>query len=586
MPELPSPNTRAHHLPGHGTSGQSGGTSVVGDLRSRLLRISVLPAAAMALLGVAAASLLAVDGSLGMVYTVLGVVVVGCAVVLITAASRANAVTRAVHQQFDSAGHEVQRRIDTLRSWTARGQEEIQRFVKQVRSGERPAPRGPEAAPAEGSDPFALLAHDLRQVQRAAEVAVVQAADVTLRGGPDQRVAVFVNLARRLQSLVHREIQKLDELEHQVEDPDLLKGLFFVDHLATGVRRQAESLAVLGGAVPRRQWSSPVKMYAVLRSAVAEVEQYARVKVVQPIEGTLRGDAVADIIHLVAELVENATMFSPPNTEVTLRAQKVTAGLAVEVDDRGLGMPLEDQQRINHLLTAPGQIDIGELLTDGRIGLWVVSELARRHGVAVRLQTNIYGGIQAVLVLPHSLLGDGPQDGEPNQLGQSAPRELNSAVTSQAHGAGPASASRPGSASAPSPARAPLPVASHSEVRGPSAAYSNGRHGAHSHSTTTPTSTPGGGPAQPVHERRTPATSRETAASPGGAANPRSANDVRPPLPRRREQTHLVPELREPPAANEPVAGHDPGLMAAFQRGISRGIDEEDGPADRTDRTS
>jgi signal transduction histidine kinase len=584
MPELPSPNTRAHHRPGHGTSGQSGGTSVLGDLRSRLLRIALLPAAAMALLGVAAVSLLAVDGSAGMAYTVLGVAVTACAVVLIAAASRANAAARAVHQQFDSAAHDVQRRIDTLRSWTARGQEEIQRFVKQVRSGERPAPRGPETAPAEGSDPFALLAHDLRQVQRAAEVAVVQAADVTFRGGPDQRVAVFVNLARRLQSLVHREIQKLDELENQVEDPDLLKGLFFVDHLATGVRRQAESLAVLGGAVPRRQWSSPVNMYAVLRSAVAEVEQYARVKVVQPIEGTLRGDAVADIIHLVAELVENATMFSPPNTEVTLRAQKVAAGLAIEVDDRGLGMPMEDQQRINHLLTAPGQIDIGELLTDGRIGLWVVSELARRHGVAVRLQSNIYGGVQGVVVLPHSLLGDAPQDNEPNQFGQPAPRDLNSAVTAQVPGA--ASASRYGSVLAPSPVRAPLPVASHSDVRGQSAASSNGRHGAHGHPVTTSASAPGGGSAQSVHDRRMPGTSRETAASAGGAANPRSTGDARPPLPRRREQTHLVPELREPPAANEPAAGHDPGLMAAFQRGISRGIDEEDGPADRTDRTS
>src|SRR5262249_2085894 len=153
-------------------------------------------------------------------------------------------------------------------------------------------------------------------------------------GGPGQHVEVFVNLARRLQSLSHRAIQGLDELENQVEDPDLLKGLFKVDHLSTRMRRQAESLAVIGGAASRRQWSRPVTVYEVLRSAIAEVEHYNRVKVVPPIEGTLHGKAVADVIHLLAELVENATKFSPPHTQIFLRAEFVTAGLAIEVEDR------------------------------------------------------------------------------------------------------------------------------------------------------------------------------------------------------------------------------------------------------------
>lgn len=132
------------------------------------------------------------------------------------------------------------------------------------------------------------------------------------RPASEQKVEVFVNLARRLQSLVHREIQLLDELENQVEDPDLLKGLFHVDHLSTRIRRHAENLAVLGGAMSRRQWSRPVSMTEVLRSAIAEVEQYSRVKLVPPIDGDVRGHAVADTIHLLAELVENATVFSAP----------------------------------------------------------------------------------------------------------------------------------------------------------------------------------------------------------------------------------------------------------------------------------
>jgi hypothetical protein len=220
-------------------------------------------------------------------------------------------------------------------------------------------------------------------------------------------VEIFVNLARRMQSLVHREIELLDDLEAKVEDPDLLKGLFTVDHLATRMRRQSESLAVLGGSASRRQWTRQVTMHEVLRASVAEVEQYSRVKVVPPVEGVLRGGAVSDVIHLIAELVENATKFSPPRTTALLRAQQVTAGVAIEVEDRGLGMLPADQQRMNALLADPGRIDIDELLRDGRIGLYVVSTLARRHGIRVQLQTNIYGGTQAVVVLPSALLETG-----------------------------------------------------------------------------------------------------------------------------------------------------------------------------------
>jgi hypothetical protein len=145
-------------------------------------------------------------------------------------------------------------------------------------------------------------------------------------------------------------------------------------------------------------------MHEVLRAAVAEVEQYSRVKVVPPVEGVLRGAAVTDVIHLIAELVENATKFSAPHTTAVLRAQHVTAGVAIEVEDRGLGMVPPDQDRMNALLADPGRTDVSELLRDGRIGLYVVAALARRHGIRVQLQNNIYGGTQAVVVLPKSLL--------------------------------------------------------------------------------------------------------------------------------------------------------------------------------------
>lgn len=404
----------------------------------------------------------------------------------------------------------------------------------------------------------------MESVVRAARITRPTAATVD-----EQKVEVFVNLARRLQSLVHREIQLLDELENQVEDPELLKGLFQVDHLATRIRRHAENLAVLGGAISRRQWSNPVTLTEVMRSAVAEVEQYPRVKLVPPVDGTLRGHAVADVIHLLAELVENATVFSAPHTQVLLRAQHVTAGLAVEVEDRGLGMSVTETDRMNALLAEPDQVNVGHLLQDGRIGLYVVAALARRHGVSVRLQSNIYGGVQAVLILPAALLG---ADQSGLQTPAARPSQVPHAADPHAaapHAAAPDTAQvphvpqahhDPHAQASPSPEAPvepvhrplapPLPVREQESVRPNPAAALPGAHYAQLPDTGTATGTVpyDAGPVAPLP----PA--------------------LRPDLPRRRSQEHLVPQLKEVPAPRtdeEHPAVHDPGLMAAFQRGIS-----------------
>jgi hypothetical protein len=496
---------------------------------------------------------------------VLAVAVAGCVVVLFVAAVRADGFAREVYQ-----------RVGALRSSTARGRAEVQWLLEQLHNGQRPPVRGSEVPPADSSDPFALLEHDLNQAQLAAEAAVVRASVLMPAGGSDQRVEVFVNLARRLQSLVHREIQLLDDLENQVEDPDLLKGLFYVDHLATRIRRHAENLAVLGGAVSRRQWSRPVTLTEVLRSAIAEVEHYSRVKLVPPIEGNLRGHAVADVIHLVAELVENATMFSAPHTQVLLRAQNVTAGLAVEVEDRGLGLSLADQHRVNELLADPDRIDIGRLLQDGRIGLFVVSAIARRHGIAVRLQTNIYGGIQAIVVLPQGLLGASPQHRELRQETQAqqtsrrARPEPVPVLSAHASAAIPASP-HPTLAPAPHPTLAPAPP----PVEGPIPAFGHGDAGQLAQPTMREFP-PAPVPSVPTGD---PATHR----TPDG--------DVRPQLPQRRGQTHLAPQLQQAPPARkeEPVVGHDPSLVDAFMRGVNladTGADEENSLRGRTDSTS
>ena len=223
---------------------------------------------------------------------------------------------------------------------------------------------------------------------------------------------VFVHLSRRLQSLVHRQIELLDTLENEVEEPDLLKGLFDVDHLATRIRRHAENLAVLGGARPRRQWTRPVSVMELLRSAVSETLEYARVQVIPRAPGSVNGYAVADVIHLLAELVENATAFSPPGTRVVIRAHRVTAGLAIEIDDHGLGMSGPECDQLNALLSDPTGVNVRELLRGARIGLYVVAQLAHRHAIAIRLQPNITGGIQALVVLPTALLANVGTPGE------------------------------------------------------------------------------------------------------------------------------------------------------------------------------
>lgn len=268
---------------------------------------------------------------------------------------------------------------------------------------------------------------------------------------------VFVHLSHRLQSLVHRQIQLLDTLENDVEEPDLLKGLFGVDHLATRMRRHAENLAVLGGAVPRRQWTKPVSVMEVLRSAVSETLDYARVQVIARTPGSLNGYAVADVIHLLAELVENATTFSPPDTKVVLRTQAVTAGLVIEIDDRGLGMSQPEYDRLNALLREPAEISVRELLEGARIGLYVVAQLARRHQIAVKLQTNITGGTQALVVLPKSLLAADPRE---ISAGLSAPASA-APVPAQA----PPPAQAPAQPAHATPAPVPVPVAAAGDPR-------------------------------------------------------------------------------------------------------------------------
>ncbi|MFE7756775.1 ATP-binding protein [Streptomyces sp. NPDC057418] len=553
MTQLRAPTARPERREG-GRHGRPGGRSHPADgrpraarpapdarMRPQLLRTAVLPAVAAVLSGAAA-----------VIFTIRSSGVRPSGSLLAALGGSGALAVAAVAAAFLGASRVAAGVVDrclVLRHSSARHHAELRRIVEQLRGGEPvPAPRAARPAGPD-ADAFDLLAQEMGRAQDGAVAAVVQASQMFRSTGDEQKVEVFVNLARRLQSLVHREIQILDELEHEVEDPDLLKGLFHVDHLATRIRRHAENLAVLGGAVSRRQWSNPVTVTEVLRSAVAEVEHYPRVKLVPPIDGTLRGHAVADVIHLLAELVENATVFSAPHTQVLLRAQRVTAGLALEVEDRGLGMPDAERRRMNALLAQPDQVNVGHLLQDGRIGLFVVASLARRHGIAVRLQSNIYGGTQAVLVLPEVLLGiDGDTDAAPDAAPVPPPGAVHRPPVQEE--------APPAPAGQPSPRLdRPPPRARRGEAPPlPSRAERIGRP----HAAVNP---PG---VRPGEGRGGTAAGEDL----GNAAA--TGAPGRPQLPRRGNQEHLVPQLRQAPLprAEEENVLHDPGLMAAFRRGV------------------
>ena len=250
-------------------------------------------------------------------------------------------------------------------------------------------------------DEVGQVGQALNTLQRAAVEAAVQQADLR-RGVSD----VFVNLARRNQVLLHRQLTLLDTMERRTEDTEELADLFRLDHLTTRMRRHAEGLVILSGAAPSRQWRKPVQLMDVVRAAVAEVEDYERIEVRRLPRIGVGGPAVADLTHLIAELLENATVYSPPHTGVQVHGERVANGFTLEIHDRGLGMAPDVLLEANLRLAETPEFELSD--TD-RLGLFVVSRLAQRQNVRVSLQTSPYGGTTAIVFLPVALLTDAPE---------------------------------------------------------------------------------------------------------------------------------------------------------------------------------
>ncbi len=411
-----------------------------------------------------------------------------------------------------------------------------------------------EAAPPleYGTDEIGKVGNAFSAVQRTAIESAAHEAQ--LRRGLNE---VFLNIARRSQTLLHRQLALLDRMERRTGDPEELEDLFRVDHLATRMRRHAEDLVILAGATPGRGWRNPVPMVDVVRGAVSEVEDYARVGFLTLPEASLVGRAVADVIHLLAEVIENATSYSPPHTRVQISGQLVPNGFAVEIEDRGLGMSAEAIEEANQRLLHPPDFDPAN---SARLGLFVVALLAARHGVRVTLRSSPYGGVTAVVLIPpHLITGATPELTAPTaselatELGadRGAGRD---AGPDTGPGAGRVAAGRPlvGQRTAE-----PEPAAPAAELGRPSLVElvpqaSHRRHDVDAEVVAEPVEVRGAEapPVPPKHQEPEPALDL--------------TDDG---LPKRRRQASLAPQLRERPEDEHTVDGIPASQFAAAAAG-------------------
>ncbi|MFG1852680.1 nitrate- and nitrite sensing domain-containing protein [Actinomadura geliboluensis] len=470
--------------------------------------------------------------------------------------------------------------------------ERLPRVVARLRRGERVDLDAETPRPASGKTrEVALVSEAFETVQRQAISTAIGEAE--LRASINR---VFVNLSWRSQSLLHRQLRLLDQMERRASSPEELDDLFRLDHLTTRMRRHAEGLVILSGSPTVRAWDHPVAAEDVVRAAIAEVEDYTRIEVTGATSAAVSGDVVADVIHLLAELIENATAYSPPTTEVTVKVETVANGLAVEVVDRGIGLAPEELDSLNRRLASAVEFD---LVDTERLGLFVVARLAARHDIKVSLQPSAYGGTTAIVLVPHALvvldeqwqpIGEGTAAAQP--VGAGAPRLGR-----------PVRRALPGPASPPArtgpPDGPPAPVAFNTPVS----------------FETPPAFAPPAADARASYEARVSydaqvssdgAADSPVSFDPPGRANGRTRpldEDPEPGavedseatgrLPRRVRQRNLAPQLRKRPLNGRPKEAapadedfEEPSpelsrdLMASLQSGWLRGRIADDEPGD------
>ncbi|GAA3827577.1 nitrate- and nitrite sensing domain-containing protein [Streptomyces phyllanthi] len=447
-----------------------------------------------------------------------------------------------------------------------------------------------------GDDELGEVVRAFNCAQRTAVSSAVELADA--RRGFEKAI---LGVARHTQNLVNRQVDLLDKLEREHQEPDVLDGLYQLDSQANQMRRYEENLIVISGGRPGRQWREPVLLTDVLRSAAGEVAEYQRVTVECDEHTRLAAHAVADVIHLFAELMENATQFSPRDCPVVTRVEPVGLGLAVQIEDRGLGMFEEDLAQFNDMLAKPPRFEVLALGDDTRLGLFVVSRLAARHGIKVSLRPSAFGGMIAIAVIPGKLLArDIQQPGFLNEhvLGADGAEGMAHEPGHPPHAhtthAGPAAHTRPAAHAhaahgwtgpdfpppvevPPPPAEPPLvpspfPAADWSSGSSPVADWSSGSSSAADWSSGSSPVAGWSSSASTASSRwpSTPSTATGWPTTP-----PQPDADPPAPLPQRVPEASLVDELRtenapQPAPMGLPSAQQAASAMSAFVHGTRR----------------
>ncbi|HYN17732.1 MAG TPA: ATP-binding protein, partial [Actinomycetes bacterium] len=292
--------------------------------------------------------------------------------------------------------------IRPMRRLEAAAQETAERrlpgVVQRLQEGEQVDLEAESAPPIEvrSKDEIGHLAEAFNSVHRAA--VRVAGREAALRRSVGD---MFLNLARRSQSLIERQLEVIDELEGSRTEAEVRAGLGELDHLATRMRRNAENLIILSGSEPARRWRGPIDLTEVVQASVGEVKEHTRVELLPLDQVQLAGHAGADVMHLLAELIENAVTFSAPGTKALVAGQPLPAGYLLEIEDQGLGMSDEQLVKVNERLARPPDVDFA---LAKMLGFFVVTQLASKHGIKVQLRHSWYGGVTALVLLPSQLL--------------------------------------------------------------------------------------------------------------------------------------------------------------------------------------
>ncbi|MCT9076510.1 sensor histidine kinase [Streptomyces fulvoviolaceus] len=296
----------------------------------------------------------------------------------------------------------LRRRIFALRSEALELQTRLPDLVERLRRGENVDPDAELPEIRYGDDELGQLGQALNQARSTSLETAVR--EVELYRGFER---LLQRIARRTQLLIGMQLKRLGEMQRRHEDPEVLEGLFDLDHLAARLRRYEENLVILGNGQPQRRWRRPVLLLDVMRSAQGEVQDYRRIRIDTDGETWLSERAVGPMVHVLAELMENAVSFSRPPTPVEVTASQVGRGVAIEIEDRGMGMTPEQYAEANALMADPPRMDVMSRADDARLGLYVVARLSANLGLRVELRPSSFGGTRVVVLVPGELISSG-----------------------------------------------------------------------------------------------------------------------------------------------------------------------------------